>query len=358
MSESHRIVKNTIFLSIANTLPRITQMIVIFIAARLIGDVGLGKYYTIASVVALTNLFSDLGISTSFTKEVSIKKDQASKYFVNLFVVKLFLGCVTYLSLIVITYFLNYSIDIMNAAYIYGIYMAFWAFSGLFLSLFQAFEEMKYSALLWGVSGILNLVISVFLLYNGANFMSPVWGLTVGSVVSFIIGALIVRGQIKFSLSYLDWNFLKQNLKLAFPFAINSIFSSIYFRINSIILSKLVTEQVMGWFGSAFKMLDNLLILPQFFLGAVYPVMCRLYRESQERFRSILNQSLRVIAIGSFPISIGLFMLSQKTILFLYRDSFLCPFSYIFYLFSGNYFDVDGKNENCKSSGGNKYFFE
>src|SRR3989339_639452 len=265
MSESHRIVKNTIFLSIANTLPRITQMIVIFIAARLIGDVGLGKYYTIASVVALTNLFSDLGISTSFTKEVSIKKDQASKYFVNLFVVKLFLGCVTYLSLIVITYFLNYSIDIMNA----------------------------------------------------------VWGLTVGSVVSFIIGALIVRGQIKFSLSYLDWNFLKQNLKLAFPFAINSIFSSIYFRINSIILSKLVTEQVMGWFGSAFKMLDNLLILPQFFLGAVYPVMCRLYRESQERFRSILNQSLRVIAIGSFPISIGLFMLSQKTILFLYGPDFI-----------------------------------
>ena len=295
----------------------------IFIAARLIGDVGLGKYYTIAAVVALTNLFSDLGISTSFTKEVSIKKDQASKYFVNLFVVKLFLGCVTYISLVVITYLLNYSIDIMNAAYIYGIYMAFWAFSGLFLSLFQAFEEMKYSALLWGISGVINPIISVFLLYNGADFMSPVWGLTIGSVVSFIIGALIVKGQIKFSLSYLDWNFLKQNLKLAFPFAINSIFSSIYFRINSIILSKLVTEQVMGWFGSAFKMLDNLLILPQFFLGAVYPVLCRLYKESQQRFISILHESLRVIAIGAFPISIGLLVLSQKTILFLYGPAFV-----------------------------------
>ena len=100
MSDAHKVAKNTIALSIANSLPRITQAVVIFIAARSIGDVGIGKYYTIASLVGLTNLFTDLGISSLFTKEVAIHKDQASKYFFNTFIVKLFLGVLSYFSLI------------------------------------------------------------------------------------------------------------------------------------------------------------------------------------------------------------------------------------------------------------------
>lgn len=323
MSDAQRVIKNTIFLSIANTLPRITQAVVIFIAARTLGDVGLGKYYTIASLVGLTNLFTDLGITSSFTKEVAQHKNQASKYFFNFFVVKIFLGFLSYFSLVAITYLLNYSLDILHAAYIYGFYMAIWAVAGLFLALFQAFEEMKYNAWMWGISGITNLFISLYLLFSGHGFTSPIWGLTGGALIAFILGLVILQKQITFSFSYFDFRFLKHNLKIAFPFALNSIFSSIYFRLDSIILSKLETEQVMGWFGAAFKLLDNLVILPQFFLGAIYPALCRFYNEDQEKFKWVFSESLKVIAMGAFPITIGLLLLAQKIMLFLYGPSFV-----------------------------------
>ena len=162
MSDAKRVAKNTLFLSIANTLPRITQAVVIFVSARVIGDVGLGKYYTIAALVNFTNLMTDFGITSYFTKEVAKDKANASKYFVNMFVVKMFLGFLSYVSLIGLTYTLQYPADILRSAYLYGAYMAVWAIAGLFLALFQAFEEMKYNMVMWGLSAFINLFLSLF----------------------------------------------------------------------------------------------------------------------------------------------------------------------------------------------------
>lgn len=323
VSEAQKVAKNTIFLSIANTLPRISQAIVIFVAARMIGDAGLGKYYTVASLVAMTSLFTDLGITPSFTREVSTHKDQASKYFVNLFLIKIILGILSYLSLIILTYALNYSLDIIQAAYVYGGYLAIWTLISLYLSLYQAFEEMKYNAWIWGSSAILNLVISLYLLFNNGGFMSPVWGLSLAAVASLIIAVVFARNKIRFNFSLLDWQFLRQNLKLAIPFALNTIFSTVYFRINSIILSKIKPEEIMGWYGAAYKLLDNLVVLPNFFLGALYPVLCRFYKESYPKFVEVFSQAIRVLALGAFPISVGLFLISKKVILFLYGPEFV-----------------------------------
>lgn len=322
MSNAQRVFKNTIALSIANSLPRVTQAVVIFVAARVIGDVGLGKYYTIASLIAITNLVTDLGLTSSFTREVSKKKEEASKYFFNFFIVKLFLGLVAYGTLILLTFSLNYSVDILKAAYLYGLFMVFWGISGFFQALFQAFEEMKYTAWMSIMSSLLNLVISVSLLYTRGNFMSPIWGLVGGAVVAFIIGLLIVRNMITFSFSYFDWPFLKKNLKLTIPYALNSLFASVYFRIDSIILSKLETEQVMGWYGAAYKLLDNLLMFPQFFLGAVYPVFCRIHDESQEKLSELFAQSFKILSMGAFPIAIGLFLTAKKVMMLLYGPDF------------------------------------
>lgn len=324
MSENaDKVVKNTLFLSIANTLPRITQAVVIFIAARALGDVGLGKYYTIASVVALTNLFTDLGLSASFTKELSTHKDEVSKYFFNILLVKIFLGFFSYAALIFITYLLDYPQDILKSAYLYGIYMSVWAITGLFLSVFQAFEEMAYNAFIWGLSAFINLAVSLFLLFSHPTFLSPIWGLTIGGLFSLILGIILISKKVHFSFSYFDKPFLIKNLKLAFPFALNSIFSSIYFRLGSIILSKLESEQVMGWYGASFKLLDNLLMLPNFFLGAVYPTLCRIVKDSREKFTWVFSESLKVIAVGGFPISFGLYITAPKIILFLYGPEFI-----------------------------------
>ena len=103
-----RIVQNTVFVLIAQITNIFLQMVYLVIAARYLGNVQFGK---LSFAMAFTQMFlavTDLGLFNYAVREISRKKEEAHRYFINLFVLKLLLGICVLTIIAFIISILNY----------------------------------------------------------------------------------------------------------------------------------------------------------------------------------------------------------------------------------------------------------
>ncbi|OIN95073.1 hypothetical protein COS81_02410 [candidate division WWE3 bacterium CG06_land_8_20_14_3_00_42_16] len=323
MGTGQRIIKNTFALTISNFVPRAIQTLLVFYAARLVGDVGLGKYYTISSLIAILSLVTDFGLNGLITREIAKDKSDTQKYFWNILFFKIFLFLLSFIFLILTVKILGYSVDILKGAYIFGLFMIISAISSFICAFWQAFEEMKFIGIFATLGSLFNLGITVWLLMRGAGFMSLIWGLVVSSLVTLFLHLIFFGRRASLKFENIDLLFLKKILKVVVPFALISIFSTIYFRQDIIFLSKFKNDAVVGWYGSAHKIIEVLQMVPYAFLGAAYPVFSRTFHENFRNFTFLYRQVFKILIFLSFPIAIGLAVLNRQIILLLYGTNFL-----------------------------------
>jgi O-antigen/teichoic acid export membrane protein len=106
----------------------------------------------------------------------------------------------------------------------------------------------------------------------------------------------------------------------ALPFFLYWVLGSIYFRIDTVLLSKLATPAVVGWYGAAYRLFDTLVFLPNIVSSAIlFPILARLSVESRPALQRAMSKGLDVILITGVPLCVGLFVLAGPIIHFIYR---------------------------------------
>ena len=109
----------------------------------------------------------------------------------------------------------------------------------------------------------------------------------------------------------------KQMLKDALPVGISLIFTLIYFRMDTVLLSLFQDSEAVGIYNLAYKVLEQLIFLPAMFIGVLTPIMTRLYTENKTRFKRITEEAAKMILLAILPIVIGGWFLRKHIILLL-----------------------------------------
>ena len=71
-------------------------------------------------------------------------------------------------------------------------------------------------------------------------------------------------------------------------------------------------------FSAAYNRALALIFIPTVYINAIYPVLSRYYKESKSGLRLLYERSFKYLYIAGVPISLGIFMLSDEIIGFLY----------------------------------------
>ena len=103
-----------------------------------------------------------------------------------------------------------------------------------------------------------------------------------------------------------DGVWVRRLFLLALPLGITLLFSQINGKADVFLLSLLDTSESIGIYGLAYKVFANLLVLPLFFVNALYPVMLRDRRKSL----SLLWRRLRQGVLAMFLVSLVLTLLT------------------------------------------------
>jgi O-antigen/teichoic acid export membrane protein len=152
-------------------------------------------------------------------------------------------------------------------------------------------------------------------------------GLAAVSVVSNVVSAAIL-GVLMLQHCFrphLEWDRKSGTwmLKTSFPLMINLLLATIFFRVDVMLLKPLKGDTVVGYYSAALKYVDGLLIIPQYFTQAIFPLMSRYAATSRDSLMRAYVLSLRLLLIIALPIAAGMPFVARGLILVLGGSEYL-----------------------------------
>ena len=321
-SDSQLIVKNIEFLYRGEIINQLLTLILVIVISRVLGDVGLGKYSFAFSFASIFLLLADFGLPTLITKEVAKDKKLAEEHLSKTFTLKLFLNFITFLITVLAIFVSKKDTETIVLVALAAVAMFFYNFAGIFRSVFQAYEAMKYEVIAKATERMIAAGAGIYLLMKGYGIVSLFAALIISNLVYYMILHTFIRRKIFGTKIVFDLQSWKNSIKGSLPFWLTLIFVSFYVRIDTIMLGFMKDYAQTGWYNAAYKIIDvfsRILYLP---IIALFPALAKLHKISAESTKILYERSFYYMIVLAIPIVTGLFILSKKIILLIYGSHF------------------------------------
>jgi O-antigen/teichoic acid export membrane protein len=275
MSNRKTIAFNTMSQIAGKVVTSGTTFIVSILIARSLGAGGYGDFTKITTFVAFFYLFADFGLNTAYL-ELSENKSAQN----NLLTIRTVLGLfLMFLCISILAFLPGTNIQGYTPFVKFGIIV--FSFSILFQSLIttaNAFfqKNFRYDYASYALSlGAIATLLSVFSLpYLGVTGLFP-------SIIAFLLGSCITVVTSLFfakrllpTLSFsFDSTLIKKMLTIAFPLGLTLLCNVVYFHADSVILTLTRSSAEVGVYGFAYKFFELPLVVPTFFMNAVFPLL-------------------------------------------------------------------------------------
>jgi O-antigen/teichoic acid export membrane protein len=325
MSTVQRIARNTTALLAAQVVSYLLAFFYMIYIARYLGPASFGILSFAIAFTAIFGVFADLGLSPLMTREVARNKSLVMKYIANVSLMKMILVAVTFGLIALTVNLLGYPEETIRVVYLLGLNVVLAAFSQMFYAVFQAFERMEFQAIGQMLSAALMLGGVVLAIRLGFSILglASVYVMAGGVVLaySFTVARLKFSNPAPASaikVVEFDWSFCKPVIKEALPFGLSAIFVSVYFWIDTVMLSLMKGDVVVGWYNAAYRMVYVLLFIPAAYFTSLYPLMSRLFESSQESLKLAYERSARYMLGIGLPLALGTSLLADRVILLIY----------------------------------------
>ncbi len=322
MNTVQRIAKNTGVLLVSQIISYALGFFFIMYTSRYLGAEGFGILSFALAFTGIFGVVADLGLSTLTVREIARDKSLAGKYLGNIVVMKLILVVITFGLIALMINLLGYPIQTIWIVYLVALSVIFTSFTQMFYSIFQAYEKMEYQSIGQIINSALLLGGALFAINQGLSVVSFASIYFLASV--FVLGYSFLVCVLKFVLLKLEynWSFWKPTIKEALPFGLTGIYGMIYTYIDSVMLSLVNGNEVVGWYNAAYKLVLILLFIPGIINMAIFPSMSRFHISSEKSLRLIFEKYFKLMLIIGFPIGIGTTLLAERIILLIYGSEY------------------------------------
>ena len=322
MTTAKRIAKNSTFIFLGDAIGHILQLVLVVYLVRYLGAVTFGKYAFAFAFTSLFMILSDLGLSTLSIREIARDTSKAGEYLTNISITKFILSLITIVLIIVTINLMHYPRDTTLAVYIVGGVAVFTSFITSFRSVFRAFERMEYETITRITERLLIFGSVLPVLFLGYGLIEVVSVMLIAQALIFIFTlAIIIKKFTRPVLSF-DFSLSKSLIKEALPFGLAAVFATIYFQTDTVMLSVMKGDAVVGWYRAAYGLVMGLLFIPGAFVGALYPVLSRYFTTSKDSLMVVYEKSFKFLLMLAIPLGIGTTLLADRIIILLYGEEF------------------------------------
>lgn len=324
--------KNTTYYTFALTFQKVLAFLYFTFMARILGPEDIGKYVTALSFTTLFTVFVDVGLSPLLIREVA-KKEDAHQLLTKVLSIKVPLAFLSYGAIVIAAQLMGYSPVIKALIYVAGVVMLLDSFSLTFWAVVRGFQNLRWESINVIIFQIILVSLGGIFLIKGYGVLPLVYALLAASLFQFFFSIHAVN---KYCRNYLrNWRFqwdphtFKSLIKISLPFALAGIFIRIYTSFDTVMISKMIGDQAVGWYSIPIKIVLAFQFLPLAFVASLYPAMSAAYQnakinnETPDRLIGLFEQSMRYLMIMGFPIGFGISVLAERLITDIWTDSFL-----------------------------------
>ncbi|MDP1676394.1 MAG: flippase [Bacteroidota bacterium] len=333
MEESGKsVTKNVAILFIRQIFTWASTFVLLLFLPRYLGPENYGKYYLAQSLTMIFSVLIDFGGHYWITKEVSRDRERVGQIIVDALALRGMMWILSFIGINLYALMVGYDSETRMVVMIFGLGMIWSAGTGVISSCYQGFELLRYPAYSSVATSAFISIVGVIALIAGIGPIGFTVITVLGGLLSFGICALFIN-KMTTHLPRVNWKNSFSQLKHGIPYFLNTVFGTIYYRVDAIMLSLLTPKIVMGWYGASYRFFDALMFVPSILSMAVFPAMSRLWGEENSVVKSF-QKSIDFLFLIGVPISIGMFTFSKEIIEIFYGLSAYEPSVLLLKIFS------------------------
>lgn len=283
---------NTVSQIIGKVVGSGAMLLVSLLVARSYGVEGYGDFVKITTYVALFYLLADFGANAIYLQKQ--KRDE------NLWGVLLGLRLIgsialVFLSLAILSFLprgtgQGYTSLVRFGIILFSPAIIFQAIITSTNASFQKYLRYDLSTLSLGIGSLVTLICVWLITFIIAPKIGPVFatlGLLAGLTTTAIVSIVLVRKITTISLSFQRKSMLSL-FTASIPLGLTLLFNQLYFRADSFILTITQSTADVGIYGFAYKIFEVALVIPTFFMNAVFPLLLQATSEKQKAISKTL----------------------------------------------------------------------
>lgn len=285
-----------------------------------------GFYFSLFSFSILFNILLDLGITNFNNREISMHPQLLTKFFSNLSLLKLFLGGGYFAVSLLVGYLIGY-----GPRHLYM--LSFLLLNQLLISLILYFRSNLSGLQLFKTDSVLSVLDRVLMiglcgfLLTSKSFSASfhiewfVYAQTASYATTAVIAFVLVYRRATFFRPKFDLVFLISIFKRSYPFAFFSLLMAFYYRIDSVMLERMLPngEQQAGIYAQAFRLLDAANMIPLLFAGLLLPIFSSMLSRREDVI-PLMKLSFNLLITPVVGLASFVFWYRQETIELLYHS--------------------------------------
>ncbi len=324
MTAVQTMAKNASVLLFANVIDGILTFVLVVFAARSLGDAEFGKYSFALAFTGLFAILSNIGLHVVVTRDVARDRQQAGRYLGNVALIELIFSIFTFLLMFITINLMNCPPDTKLAVYVIGIAVLLdGTFTMLFKSIYRAFEKMEYEALVTILGKSICACLVFLTLFYGHGLIGLVLSYLSANLIILVFVFFITIKKFTIPKFKIDGHLWKYLILTAIPFGLAGALNLIYVRTDTIMLSMMKGDAVVGWYNAAHTLVSALSFANTALIAAIFPSMSNSFVSSKKSLNGIYETSFKYCLIFLLPIAIGTTLLADKIILFVYGERFI-----------------------------------
>ncbi|OIO53210.1 hypothetical protein AUJ78_00390 [Candidatus Peregrinibacteria bacterium CG1_02_41_10] len=323
MTTARKVLSSTLIQIVGKVGTAALGLVSIKILAQYLSVSEFGQYTTVYQYLAFFGIIADLGLFTIAIREMSKDLKQVPYILGNVLTIRLVL--------VILSVLLSMGVVVLVPQYrgswipwgvvVAGGSVVLALLNGTLTSVLQTYLKMGIATLATVVGKAVSVGFMLFVVwvwYAKKELTDP----TISNAFYWLIAASIAGNLVMLILTYFetkrfteiklrfDFSFWKKLLWTTLPYGIALFLNTVYLKVDIIILSLLKGDTEVGIYGVAAKVLELTMIVPQFFLNSLLPVLARYLKEQNQKIHALVQHSFDFLFATALPIVGGVYVLA------------------------------------------------
>lgn len=291
-----------------------------------VGAEDYGLYYALFNFSFLFNILLDLGISNFNNKNIAQNQALLNKNLSGILFLRIILAVVYVAVSLLIGLLIGYQWNHLSMLLLLLFNQVLISFILYIRSNYAGLHLFKQDSLISVLDRFLMIVFTGYLLWfrkTGEVFRIEwfIWSQTASYILTAAIAFFFLARKAK--LQKLVWNlpFMRMILRQSFPFALLTLIMTIYFRIDGVMLERLLHDgkEKAGIYAQAFRLLDAASMIAYLFAAILYPIFSRMIK-LKEQIHELLRLSYSLLVVPAFIIGLLCFFFKTEIMQLLYHE--------------------------------------
>jgi O-antigen/teichoic acid export membrane protein len=292
---------------------------------NVVGAEEYGFYFSMFNFSIILNILLDFGITPLNNRDIARHKHLVKRYFSNLITVKFILGGLYILLGLIIAMFIGYQWYQMKLLVFLLLNQLINSFILYLRSTLNGLHFFRTDSFLSVLDKFLMIIICSLLLWGNISDKAfrvewLVYAQTASYLLAFFVVLVLVLLKTGFIRPQFDLTRVLSLLKRSIPFAILGLLMSVYMRIDSVMIERILADgkEQAGIYAQAFRILDAGAMAGYLFSLLLLPIFSRMIRK-KESLEQLLRFSFLLIIVPFISFAVASAFHSEELMGLLYH---------------------------------------